>query len=67
MAETDEQVVIGGAVSEAKERIHVDREIGCDLINQTGVECADPLLVVASAHGSVKFDVAAQVSNNCPR
>ena len=67
VAEAAKYIVIGSVIRESEERIHVDREIRRDLIDQAGVECADPLLTVAGAHSIVEFHIAAQISDDRAR
>jgi hypothetical protein len=43
------------------------REVRSDLINQTGVECADPWLIATRAYGIAKFDVAAEIPDDRAR
>ena len=65
IAKSGENIVIGCVVSESEERVYVDGEIWRYLINETGVECADPGLIMTCAHGVVEFDVAAQIADDC--
>ena len=64
IAESAEDIVIGGVIGESEERVYVDREIWRYLINQTGIECADPLLIMTCAHRVVEFHIAAQISDD---
>src|SRR5262249_55027213 len=42
VAETAEHVVIGSAVCQSEEGVHINGRIRSDLVYQTCVECADP-------------------------
>ena len=67
IAESAKDIVVGRATSQAEEGVHINREVRSDLINQTGVECANPWLIATRAFGIVKFDVAAEVPDDRAR
>jgi hypothetical protein len=50
-----------------QKRIHIDRKIRSDSIDQTRIERSNPRLVSARAHGVIEFDVAAEVPDDRAR
>jgi hypothetical protein len=64
IAEAAKYIVIGSAICQPEERIHINGKIWSDLIDQTSVQCADPW---AGPDRVVKFKIATQISDNRAR
>src|SRR5215831_17748921 len=62
IAEAAKYVVIGSAVGHSKKRVCVHREIWRHLINQTGVQCADP---GSRTDRVVEFNIPTQLADYC--
>src|SRR5262249_29149737 len=66
-AEPDEYIVIGCAVCDAEERVHIYGKVFAHLVDQTCINGTDPWMIVTAANGVIEFDVAAQVTKNGAR
>src|SRR5215475_3876452 len=62
IAEAAKDVVIGSAVGQSKKRVYVHREVWRHLINQTGVQCADP---GSRTDPVVEFNIPTQLADYC--
>src|SRR5262249_39571879 len=61
IAESAKYIVIGSAICQPEERIHINGKIRSDLINQTGIECAHPW---SRTDRIVEFNIATQIPDD---